>query len=159
MLKLVLSNQFHGAGAGRSAEPSTNAFGGHECTNVPLNVAACDHLEESMFPIETLAKEYVVVARSFGFTPRFVFRNYIFRNALIPYVTVIGLQVRYLLGGVVVIERIFGIQGLGSLAVDAAFARDYPTVQACTVIFLGVVLTVNVLVDLACAALDPRRSL
>ncbi|MCC7045796.1 MAG: ABC transporter permease [Alphaproteobacteria bacterium] len=109
--------------------------------------------------LEAAAKEYVVVARSFGFAPRFVFRNYIFRNALIPYVTVIGLQVRYLLGGVVVIERIFGIQGLGSLAVDAAFARDYPTVQACTVIFLGVVLTVNVLVDLACAALDPRRSL
>ncbi|MCC6470105.1 MAG: ABC transporter permease [Alphaproteobacteria bacterium] len=109
--------------------------------------------------LEAAAKEYVVVARSFGFTPRFVFRNYIFRNALIPYVTVIGLQVRYLLGGVVVIERIFGIQGLGSLAVDAAFARDYPTVQACTVIFLGVVLTVNVVVDLACAALDPRRSL
>ncbi len=87
-----------------------------------------------------------------------MFRHFIFRNALIPYVTVIGLQIRYLLGGVVVIERIFGIQGLGSLAVDAAFARDYPTVMATTVVFLAIVMLVNLIVDLICAALDPRRS-
>ena len=109
--------------------------------------------------LETASREYVVVARSFGFSRRFIFGHYIFRNALIPYVTIIGLQIRYLLGGVVVIERIFGIQGLGSLAVDAAFARDFPTVQACTVVFLGIVLLVNVVVDLVCAALDPRRTL
>ncbi len=57
-----------------------------------------------------------------------------------------------------VIERIFGIQGLGSLMVDAAFARDYPTVLACTIVFLSIVLLVNVVVDLVCVALDPRRS-
>lgn len=108
--------------------------------------------------LETASREYVVVAHSFGFSAPFVFRNYIFRNALIPYVTVIGLQIRYLLGGVVVIERIFGIQGLGSLMVDAAFARDYPTVLACTIVFLTIVLLVNVAVDLICVALDPRRS-
>ncbi len=109
--------------------------------------------------LESASREYVVVARSFGFSKPFIFRQYVFRNALIPYVTVIGLQIRYLLGGVVVIERIFGIQGLGSLAVDAAFARDYPTVQACTVVFLGIVLLVNVVVDMVCVALDPRRTL
>jgi peptide/nickel transport system permease protein len=108
--------------------------------------------------LETAGREYVVAARSFGFSPGFVFRHYVFRNALIPYLTVIGLQIRYLLGGVVVIERIFGIQGMGSLMVDAAFARDYPTVLACTVVFLGIVLMVNVAVDLVCVALDPRRS-
>ncbi|HXQ66159.1 MAG TPA: ABC transporter permease [Alphaproteobacteria bacterium] len=108
--------------------------------------------------LEASSREYVAAARSFGFSAPFVFRHYIFRNALIPYVTVIGLQIRYLLGGVVVIERIFGIQGLGSLMVDAAFARDYPTVLACTVVFLTVVLLVNVVVDLICVALDPRRS-
>lgn len=108
--------------------------------------------------VETASREYVTVAKSFGFSPRLVFLHYVFRNALIPYVTVIGLQIRYLLGGVVVIERIFGIQGLGSLMVDAAFARDYPTVLACTVVFLGIVLLVNVIVDLICIALDPRRS-
>jgi len=109
--------------------------------------------------LEATSREYVVVARSFGFSVPFIFRNYIFRNALIPYVTIIGLQIRYLLGGVVVIERIFGIQGLGSLMVDAAFARDYPTVLACTIVFLSIVLLVNVIVDLVCVALDPRRSI
>ena len=99
-----------------------------------------------------------MVARSFGFAAPFVFLHYVFRNALIPYVTIIGLQIRYLLGGVVVIERIFGIQGLGSLMVDAAFGRDYPTVLACTVVFLSIVLLVNVVVDLICVALDPRRA-
>lgn len=108
--------------------------------------------------LEATSREYVVVARSFGFAAPFVFLHYIFRNALIPYVTIIGLQVRYLLGGVVVIERIFGIQGLGSLMVDAAFARDYPTVLACTIVFLSIVLLVNVIVDLICVALDPRRA-
>jgi peptide/nickel transport system permease protein len=108
--------------------------------------------------LEATSREYVTVARSFGFSAPFVFRHYIFRNALIPYVTIIGLQIRYLLGGVVVIERIFGIQGLGSLMVDAAFARDYPTVLACTIVFLSIVLLVNLIVDLVCVALDPRRS-
>jgi peptide/nickel transport system permease protein len=109
--------------------------------------------------LEAASCEYVVVARSFGFSPAFVFRHYVFRNALIPYVTVIGLQIRYLLGGVVIIERIFGIQGLGSLMVDSAFARDYPTVLACTIVFLTVVLLVNLAVDFICVALDPRRSM
>lgn len=108
--------------------------------------------------LEAASRECVVVARSFGFSARFVFLHYVFRNALIPYVTIIGLQIRYLLGGVVVIERIFGIQGLGSLMVDAAFARDYPTVLACTIVFLTIVLLVNLVVDLLCMALDPRRS-
>ncbi|MCP6576780.1 ABC transporter permease subunit, partial [Klebsiella pneumoniae] len=70
--------------------------------------------------------------------------------------TVIGLQVRYLLGGVVVIERVFGIPGLGSLMVDGAFGRDYPVIQACALTFLVVVLLTNLLVDLVCTRLDPR---
>ena len=57
-----------------------------------------------------------------------------------------------------VIERIFGVPGIGSLMVDAAFARDYPVVQACALVFLVVVLGVNLAVDLVCTALDPRRS-
>jgi peptide/nickel transport system permease protein len=107
--------------------------------------------------LEVAHKEHVVAARSFGFHPVYVFMNWIFRNALIPYITIIGLQVRYILGGVVVIERIFGVAGVGSLMVDAAFARDYPVVQACAVLFLAIVLSVNLSVDLICTALDPRR--
>ena len=108
--------------------------------------------------LEVLHREYVTVARSFGLGEKFIFLHYVLRNALIAYVTVIGLQVRYLLGGVVVIERIFGIPGLGSLMVDAAFGRDFPVVQACALTFLVIVLASNLLVDLVCTRLDPRRA-
>ena len=108
--------------------------------------------------LENISKDYVTVARSFGFSAPFVFVHYILRNSLIPFIVVVGLQVRYLLGGVVVIERIFGINGVGSLMIDAAFARDYFVVQACTVVFLAIVLTVNFSVDIVCALLDPKRT-
>jgi peptide/nickel transport system permease protein len=108
--------------------------------------------------VESSHRDYVVAARSFGFRPSFIFVHWIFRNALIPYLTIIGLQIRYILGGVVVIERIFGIAGIGSLMVDGAFARDYPVVQACAIVFLVIVLSVNLLVDIVCSLLDPRRS-
>jgi peptide/nickel transport system permease protein len=62
------------------------------------------------------------------------------------------------LGGVVIIERIFGVNGVGSLMVEGAFARDYFVVQACAVMFLAIVLGVNYFVDLICALLDPRRA-
>lgn len=108
--------------------------------------------------LETRRRDYVTAARSFGFSPRFIYLHYVFRNAVIPYVTVIGLQVRYLIGGTVIIERIFGVPGMGSMMVDGAFGRDYPVVQACAVTFLAVVLLANLLVDIACALLDPRRT-
>lgn len=107
--------------------------------------------------LENTSRDHVTVARSFGFSKGFIFRHFIFRNSIIPYVVVVGLQVRYLLGGVVVVERVFGVPGIGSLMVDAAFARDFPVVQACTVVFLAIVLSVNLAVDLVCAALDPKR--
>ncbi|OYU50419.1 MAG: peptide ABC transporter [Rhizobiales bacterium PAR1] len=108
--------------------------------------------------LETLFRDHVRVARSLGHSENFIFLHHVFRNALIPYVTVIGLQVRYLLGGTVVVERIFGVNGVGSLMVDAAFARDYPLVQACALVFLACVLLVNFAVDLICTRLDPRRA-
>lgn len=108
--------------------------------------------------LETIQRDYVTAARSFGFAGPFIFLHFVFRNALIPFVTVVGLQIRFLLGGVVVIERIFGVPGIGSLMVDAAFARDYLVVEACAVVFLVVVLLVNLTVDVVCALLDPRRT-
>lgn len=108
--------------------------------------------------VENLDRDHVLVAKSFGHSPRFVFLHHVFRNSVIPFIVVIGLQIRYLLGGVVIIERIFGINGIGSLMVEAAFARDYFVVQACAVIFLAIVLSVNFLVDVICALLDPRRA-
>ncbi|QPC44143.1 ABC transporter permease [Kaustia mangrovi] len=108
--------------------------------------------------LENSGRDYVTVARSFGFSRPFVFEHYVFRNSIIPYIVIVGLQIRYLLGGVVVVERVFGVPGVGSLMVDAAFARDYPVVQACTIVFLTIVLSVNFTVDIICAALDPKRT-
>ena len=108
--------------------------------------------------LETMFRDHVRVARSFGYGDAFVFVHFVFRNALIPYVTVIGLQIRYLLGGTVVVERIFGIPGIGALMVDAAFGRDYPVVQACALTFLICVLIVNFAVDMVCTALNPRQA-
>ena len=107
--------------------------------------------------LEAWRRPYVVAAQSFGFGRRFVYVNYVLRNAIVPLVVVMGFQVRHLLGGVVVIEKVFGIPGLGSLIVDGAFARDYPLVLACSLTFLTAVVLVNLAVDLACTALDPRR--
>lgn len=108
--------------------------------------------------LETKRRDYVTAARSYGFADNFIYVHYIFRNALIPFVTVIGLQARYLVGGTVIIERIFGVSGLGTLMIDSALGRDYPVVQACTLTFLVVVLLVNLIVDIVCALLDPRRT-
>lgn len=108
--------------------------------------------------LETFRRAYVTAARSMGFGRTFVFAHYVFRNALIPYVTAIGLQARYLLGGVVVIERVFGVPGIGSVMVDAAFARDYVVVQGCAVVFLLIVVIVNLTVDVLCGLLDPKRT-
>jgi peptide/nickel transport system permease protein len=108
--------------------------------------------------LDVFQRAYVTAARALGFGRHFVFWHYVFRNALIPYVTTVGLQARYLLGGVVVIERVFGVPGVGSVMVDAAFARDYVVVQGCALVFLLVVILVNLLVDLLCGLLDPRRA-
>jgi peptide/nickel transport system permease protein len=108
--------------------------------------------------LETLYRDHVRVARSIGYGEGFIFLHFVFRNALIPYVTVIGLQVRYLLGGTVVIERIFGVPGIGAMMVDGAFGRDYPLVQACALTFLLCVLAVNFIIDLVCAMLNPRQA-
>lgn len=108
--------------------------------------------------IETLSKPYVTAARSFGLPRPFVILHFALRNAMVPYLTIVGLQIRYILGGVVVVERIFGIPGIGSLMVDGAFARDYTVLQACTVVFLVIVLVVNIAVDMICALLDPKQT-
>ena len=108
--------------------------------------------------LETMNRPYVTAARSFGLAGGFVFLHFTLRNALIPYLTVIGLQIRYILGGVVVVERIFGIPGVGSFMVDGAMLRDMPVLLACTVTFLAIVLLVNTAMDALCTFLDPRRT-
>lgn len=120
---------------------------------VPMAAVFSRTLRASL--VENLDRDHVTVAKSFGHSPRFIFLHHVFRNSLIPFIVVIGLQVRYLLGGVVIIERIFGINGVGSLMVEAAFARDYFVVQTCAVLFLAIVLAVNFVVDTICVLLAP----
>ena len=107
--------------------------------------------------LETWRRNYVVAARSFGVEERRIYVHYVLRNAVIPLIVVVGLQIRNLLGGIVLIEKIFGIPGLGSLMIDGVFARDYPLVLVCAMTFLVMVIAVNFLVDMTCLLLDPRR--
>ena len=106
--------------------------------------------------LDTMSKEHVLVARSYGLPPLDIFFNYIWRNSLIPVVTVIGLQIRYLLGGVVVIEKVFSLPGIGSLLADAAFGRDIFLVHGVVIVFLIIILSVNLVVDLSYVFIDRR---
>jgi len=106
--------------------------------------------------IDVLGQDYIRTARAKGLTEQQVMRRHALRNALIPFITVLGVEVGALMGGAVIIEQVFGWSGLGWLTLQAIFNRDYPLVQG-AVLFITVALTlVNLLVDLAYAALNPR---
>jgi peptide/nickel transport system permease protein len=100
--------------------------------------------------------DHVRTARAKGLPERRVVLRHVLRNALIPVVTVIGLQLGLLLSGAVLTETIFSLPGLGRLMVNAILARDYPTVQAAALLTAFVFVMVNLLVDLSYAYLDPR---
>jgi len=106
--------------------------------------------------LEVLAADHVRTARAKGLAELPVLLRHALRNAAVPIVTVIGLGVALLIGGVVVTESVFGIPGLGRLTVDAVLARDYPTVQAVVLLFSVAYVVINLLVDLTYTVLDPR---
>jgi len=106
--------------------------------------------------IETLTAEFVEAARARGLRERRVLFKHVLRNSLIAMITVLGVNVGFLISGAVVIENIFALPGLGSLLVSSILARDYPVIQALTLVFGVTVIVVNLLVDLSYAALDPR---
>lgn len=106
--------------------------------------------------LDVLRQEYIRTARAKGLHEWVVLTAHALKNALIPVITVIGLQMGYLLGGTVVVEEVFSLPGIGRLTLWAIFQRDYPTVQG-TILFIAVMfMTVNLLVDLLYAFLDPR---
>jgi peptide/nickel transport system permease protein len=106
--------------------------------------------------IDVLAQDYVTTARGKGLRPRDVVLRHALRNALLPLVTVIGLEIAQLLGGAVVIETVYAWPGLGLLAVTAMLNRDYPIVLA-DVVFVGsLFILLNLIVDLAYRVIDPR---
>jgi peptide/nickel transport system permease protein len=106
--------------------------------------------------LEVLELDYVRTARAKGLAERRIVLGHALRNALIPVVTVIGLQAGALLGGAVITETIFALPGVGRLLVDAIFQRDFPIVQGVVLVLALNFLIVNLLVDLTYAWLDPR---
>ena len=106
--------------------------------------------------LEVLDEEYIRTARSKGVKERVVLLSHALRNAAVPIVTVIGIGIALLIGGVVVTESVYNIPGLGRLTVDAVLGRDYPTIQAVILVFSFVYVFINLLVDLIYCLLDPR---
>jgi peptide/nickel transport system permease protein len=106
--------------------------------------------------LEVLGEDYVRTARAKGLRESVVLRRHALRNAAVPIVTVIGLGVALLIGGVVVTESVFNIPGLGRLTVDAVLGRDYPTIQGVILVFSLAYVLVNLAIDLAYTFLDPR---
>ncbi len=106
--------------------------------------------------LDVLGEDYVRTARSKGVKERMVVFKHAFRNALLPVVTIWGLQLGFLMGGAVITETVFAWPGVGRLIVDAINQRDFPIVQAGTLMLAVVFSVVNLLVDLSYAYLDPR---
>jgi peptide/nickel transport system permease protein len=106
--------------------------------------------------LDVLAQDYIRTAQAKGLSNEQVLIGHALKNAAVPIVTIIGIGVALLIGGVVVTETVFAIPGLGRLTVDAILRRDYPIIQGVILIFSGAYVLVNLLVDLSYTLLDPR---
>jgi len=106
--------------------------------------------------LDVLSQDYVRTAHAKGLAPSTVLVGHALKNAAVPVVTIIGIGVALLIGGVVVTETVFAIPGIGRLTVDAILRRDYPIIQGVTLLFSAVYVIVNLLVDLSYTLFDPR---
>ena len=106
--------------------------------------------------LDTFQSDYIKTARAKGLEERSVMTIHVLRNALIPTVTLLGISVGFLMGGTVIIERVFSLPGAGALLIDSVSARDYPVVQAATLIFALLVILVNLATDIIYSFIDPR---
>jgi peptide/nickel transport system permease protein len=106
--------------------------------------------------LEVASMGYVRTARSKGLSPRVVTFRHILRNALIPVLTIIGIQLATILGGVIVVEVVFAWPGLGRLVYTAVAARDYPLIQGAVLLIATLFLLINLIVDVLYAVVDPR---
>ena len=108
--------------------------------------------------LNVLGADFITTARSKGVPGRRLFLRHVLRNAVIPAITVLGINIGYLIGGTVVVESVFALPGIGQLMINSIFQRDFPVVQGVTLVFAVLVVLVNLLADMAYAALDPRVS-
>jgi peptide/nickel transport system permease protein len=106
--------------------------------------------------METLEEDYVRTARAKGLRERAVVMKHALRNALVPVVTVVGLELGRLLGGVVVVESVFAWPGLGRMLLEAIQARDFPVVQGSVLLFSVFLILTNFAIDLCYGVIDPR---
>jgi len=106
--------------------------------------------------LEAMGQAYVVTARSKGLAERVVVIRHALRNALIPVVIIVGLQLGSLLGGAIITETIFAWPGVGRLTVNSIYNRDFPVVQAAVTLLAAIFVVTNIGVDILCAYLDPR---
>jgi len=105
---------------------------------------------------EALTEDYIRTARAKGITESAVLLRHALANAAVPIVTVVGIGIALLIGGVVVTETVYAIPGLGSLTVDAVLNRDFPVIQGLVLLFSVSYVLINLLVDLSYLVLDPR---
>lgn len=106
--------------------------------------------------LETINQDYVRTAREKGLRESAILARHVLRNALVPVITLLGMQVRVLFGGLVIVENIFAVPGMGSLLVNSVYNRDITVVQGCMVVMGLVVVIANFLVDISYGLIDPR---
>jgi len=121
---------------------------------LPLAAVIAQLLKSSLK--EAMTQDYVMLARTKGFSESRVIVREAMRNALLPTLTLTGVQLTFLIGGTVIIERIFSYEGLGNLAIDAVINRDLPLIQGIVLVFAVLFIAINLLVDVLYALLDPR---
>ncbi len=109
--------------------------------------------------IEVLSSDYIVTARSKGISTSRVVLGHALPNAAVSSVTVLGVNIAYLTGSTLVVERVFSLPGIGQQMINSILGRDFPTVQGITLTFAIMVVAVNLLTDVTHAALDPRVKL
>jgi peptide/nickel transport system permease protein len=121
---------------------------------IPLAAVIAQLLKQSLK--ETLHLDYVTLARTQGYSENQVILREALPNAVLPTLTLIGVQFTFLIGGTVIIERLFSYEGLGNMAIDAVINRDLPLIQGIVIMFALIFTVVNRLVDLTYALLNPR---
>ena len=153
MLIVLFAVRLHWLPAAGSEKPTSYIM--PSLTLAAFSVALVARMTRSSM-LEVLGEDYVRTARAKGLRERVVILRHALQNALIPVVTVIGLQFGALLGGAVLTETVFGWPGMGQLLVDSIFARDYPMIQGIVLVFSFLFILVNLLVDVLYAYIDPR---
>jgi len=121
---------------------------------IPLAAIIAQLLKQSLK--ETMHLDYVTLARTKGYGENHVITREALPNAILPTLTLIGVQFTFLIGGTVIIERLFSYEGLGNMAIDAVINRDLPLIQGIVILFALIFTVVNLVVDLTYAALNPR---